>query len=623
MSDWTIAHWEANTSECKRQLECPRSWKSIPCVNWSPLLELTDGQLVRFHGMIQDMFDPEYYLDQYEVKDSTNGRSRLCSGKYRDILSCQVKSNSGSLFLKLYNGVLIQIRMFYLAIICSLVYCESSALNHVTTKPDEEFLSESTQNVSRERRTFYCIPVPAVNSWVTHYEEEEYDSIGPVRTRGSGRSVMKRSASNNEMADLSSSSSTTLTLPDAKRICLERRRATSSSPQDLQPPSEEKGQSCLIKVYDTKEDLCLNDVVEVLGFLATEPLAEQTEGDTMDVESSEHNLPGSLVPRIHCVAIRKITQYNPLLFTMSQNLDAVFESAKSVHDDLHLVLTQVLLGDTLAADYLLCHLISSVYQRMDMLALGKLSLNIKNIPTCSNYIDKLYDILQLLLPKSQYLPMSLDNLNQRDFVPKKDYSSNRLKSGVLQLSAHTHLVLDETRLLPGQLDSNGVENISSLGTVITQQKVYYNFKFYKVEFNSDIPVLILSEGKSLLPSDAVVTLQPEDDHLVTETFEAARHFLHRALLDKIRVYLTVMMQADFQVPPHMQKRHLEYRSAQAMKQRSMAAETTAILFLIWAFSSGSVERGVAKTWGPVTPDQSTGKGRCVLRHQSDLGSCNP
>nr|CAD7432938.1 unnamed protein product [Timema monikensis] len=524
MSGWTIAHWEANTSECKRQLECPRSWKSIPCVNWSPLFELMDGQLVRFHGMIQDMFDPEYYLDQYEVKDSTNGCSRLCSGKYRDILSCQ---------------------------------------------PDEEFFSESTQNVSQERRTFYCTPVPAVNSWVTHrinqYEEEEYNSIGPVRTRGSSRSVMKRSASNNEMADLSSSGNTTLTLPDAKRICSER-RATSSSPQGLQPPSEEKGATLVmgripddreIEVYDSKEELCLNDVVEVLGFLATEPLTEETEGDMMDVESSTHNLPGSLVPRIHCIAIRKITQYNPLLSPMSQNLDAVFESAKSVHDDLHLVLTQVLLGDTLAADYLLCHLISSVYQRIDMLALGKLSLNIKNIPTCSNYIDKLYDILQLLLPKSRYLPMSLDNLNQHDFVPKKDYSSNRLKSGVLQLSAHTHLVLDETRLLPGQLDSNGVENISSLGTVITQQKVYYNFKFYKVEFNSDIPVLILSEGKSLLPSDAVVTLQPEDDHLVTETFEAARHFLHRALLDKIRVYLTVMMQADFQVPPHMQKvRHV-------------------------------------------------------------------
>ncbi|CAG2067674.1 unnamed protein product, partial [Timema podura] len=79
-----------------------------------------------------------------------------------------------------------------------------------------------------------------------HYEEEEYNSIGPVHTRESSRSVMKRSASNNEMADLSSSSNATLTLPDAKRICSER-RATNSSPQNLQLPSKDKGQSCLIK----------------------------------------------------------------------------------------------------------------------------------------------------------------------------------------------------------------------------------------------------------------------------------------------------------------------------------------------------------------------------------------
>lgn len=72
-------------------------------------------------------------------------------------------------------------------------------------------------------------------------------------------------------------------------------------------------------------------------------------------------------------------------------------------------------------------------------------------------------------------------------------------SGILQLSAHTHLVLDETCLEPGQLDSNGVHNVAALGTLISQQKVDYDFQFYKLEFQTDIPVLVLSEGKSLLP----------------------------------------------------------------------------------------------------------------------------
>jgi hypothetical protein len=82
---------------------------------------------------------------------------------------------------------------------------------------------------------------------------------------------------------------------------------------------------------------------------------------------------------------------------------------------------------------------------------------------------------------------------------RKDYDANRLVSGVLQLSTQTHLVLDETCLEAGQLDSNGVHNVAALGTLISRQKVDYDFQFYKLEFQTDVPVLVLSEGKSLLP----------------------------------------------------------------------------------------------------------------------------
>lgn len=51
----------------------------------------------------------------------------------------------------------------------------------------------------------------------------------------------------------------------------------------------------------------------------------------------------------------------------------------------------------------------------------------------------------------------------------------------------------------GTLDSTGVNNITALGNMIKTQKVEYDFKYYKMEFDSDVSVLILSEGKSLLP----------------------------------------------------------------------------------------------------------------------------
>lgn len=51
--------------------------------------------------------------------------------------------------------------------------------------------------------------------------------------------------------------------------------------------------------------------------------------------------------------------------------------------------------------------------------------------------------------------MSLQNMNQMRFVPKKDYVANRLVSGALQLARNTSLFLDESQLEQGQLDTTG------------------------------------------------------------------------------------------------------------------------------------------------------------------------
>lgn len=46
-------------------------------------------------------------------------------------------------------------------------------------------------------------------------------------------------------------------------------------------------------------------------------------------------------------------------------------------------------------------------------------------------------------------------MNKMKFLPHKDYNENRLKTGLLQLSDNTHLIIDETAMQAGQLDANG------------------------------------------------------------------------------------------------------------------------------------------------------------------------
>lgn len=53
-------------------------------------------------------------------------------------------------------------------------------------------------------------------------------------------------------------------------------------------------------------------------------------------------------------------------------------------------------------------------------------------------------------------------MNHSRFIPHKDYTANRLVSGLLQLASHTSLVIDETQLEQGQLDTAGTQLLVSV-----------------------------------------------------------------------------------------------------------------------------------------------------------------
>lgn len=120
------------------------------------------------------------------------------------------------------------------------------------------------------------------------------------------------------------------------------------------------GKVCHLKIYKDPETLKLNDLCEFVGFLSLDPILshESYHNGEFDnpMEVQTHNPPPSLVPRIHCVTWKKLAHNNPLVEgqTFSQ------EKMKFLKGELLVVLTQILLGDKLAAEYLLYHLISSV-----------------------------------------------------------------------------------------------------------------------------------------------------------------------------------------------------------------------------------------------------------------------
>lgn len=179
-------------------------------------------------------------------------------------------------------------------------------------------------------------------------------------------------------------------------------------------------------MYKDFDDLILNTVVEVIGFLSVDPVLDGSNHELNDfdeiTEVQATNPPPSLIPRIHVVSMEPLKHSNPLVPQKTFDTIDGFDDHTCLENfkDIQLVLTQCLFGDVIAAEYLMAHLISTVYVRSELECLGQFSMNISNVPVAevSAYTKCLYEIIEMLLPVSHFLPLTLDNLNTLQFLPK-------------------------------------------------------------------------------------------------------------------------------------------------------------------------------------------------------------
>ena len=84
----------------------------------------------------------------------------------------------------------------------------------------------------------------------------------------------------------------------------------------------------------------------------------------------------------------------------------------------------------------------------------------------------------------------------------------------------------------------------------------YNFNYHQIEFTSDVPVLVLSDGRSMLPNDAQIMLRPEQvpgPTVVDESINLISSMLNAEFLNKIRSYLTVVQHLTYQLNEDIQK----------------------------------------------------------------------
>jgi len=125
IKNWTPGHYITNETSCQEILGNPDTLREIPSLNNVRLRDVADKQLVRFRGMVQDMYNPEYYFKRYKVKNSNTGESDVRYGMYTDAAVCSVKYLSHFIvfdyvfdyvYIILYYIILYYIILYYIVL---------------------------------------------------------------------------------------------------------------------------------------------------------------------------------------------------------------------------------------------------------------------------------------------------------------------------------------------------------------------------------------------------------------------------------------------------------------------------------------------------------------------------
>lgn len=420
-----------------------------------------------------------------------------------------------------------------------------------------------------DRTIFYCITIPGENDWVRNSPKGNKNDF---MTNDGTKAVAQENGNNSNTNNNNNEVDTANT-----------RLSFSLVNWSYPIPSDGKNKSCLIKVYDIKtaEVLRVNDIVQVSGHIETEdtPSREVLTDDSSSNNGNNPNLaatsnalgfepntdfepatdfPHRLVPRVHVKELKKLNHINPLLTDVITWDKVNLNSIRLARARLSTFLTQLLGGDSLAAEYLIFSLISRIYKKKDVTTLGQLTLNLSGFkPEMKFLIEKLYEIIAKITTHSHFIDMSIANLNNLRFTPEKDHDNNKMIAGTLQLPDGLYLMLNETALSEGQLTPIGTQNLRTLNQIIRWQKLNYDFKIHSVDIDTDLKVLVISEGKSVLTVPYTVPLEKNDPETIDsmrQACESVGDFLNEDLLNMFRYYITSLKDVpDYDIPEKVQE----------------------------------------------------------------------
>ncbi|KFH71771.1 hypothetical protein MVEG_02066 [Podila verticillata NRRL 6337] len=365
--------------------------------------------------------------------------------------------------------------------------------------------SDPNQDLMDLRNSYYCVSIPGETEWVKNYEQKSN-------------------------VDLEAA------IHDLKL------EASSKVLPERFPFAGQDHFAAVVKTHSSDVSIGVTDMVEVIGVLGASDKVMTGDGFEIHDESD-----GPRIPTVHAILMRKVEDHgHPELnvdgLPTKDDIENLTKEALAIRKELIDYLASALKGDKLAAELVLLHYLARVHSRPSGTVLGKLSLNLKESRTESPIFEDLARVTKNLLPKVHARPLTIKNLNDEFYFPRGD---EQLSSGVLQVTRSTALLMDETGLEEGTLVEKGLKNLKAISNVSLSQTLGYVFPFNSIDFQTDISLLIVSLGNSLVPVDCAITLKPEESIAsFAPTEEQVRSF---------RKYISVLRLMEYKFSEEMAK----------------------------------------------------------------------
>jgi hypothetical protein len=343
----------------------------VPLLNDVEAVEqLQPGSLVRFRCMAQYTYNPELFAGEYDhVNACTGERIRVHSQ-----------------------------------------YCDA-----MNVAPG--FTADMSDQVIRlmERHPVHCMSIPHESSWVSQSGSAACGGMEIVHALQRA----KRSRAHDSMEEEIPTGPSEPPAPPAhssqsamdcdgcdeentKRLrgCATAARRSSAANAaggrpDLVPGAPHVPHAAIVKVYHNAASVKVNEAYEFVGVLCCDPVLEEVGQEepgmvssfiedaqaaaARTVASSTGPASSSIIPRIHAVTFRQLSpSWNPALDNLSPAEQALKRAAltsalTTTRARVVNSLKRALMGDGLAAEYLLCHMLSRVYHRVSEMPVVKIS----------------------------------------------------------------------------------------------------------------------------------------------------------------------------------------------------------------------------------------------------------